>query len=347
MATKYLGPSPKLRATDQNGTPLVGGFVYAYEAGTTTPITTYSNSAGTANAWPITLDSRGECSLYLTPGIKCDLRVTDANGVLQYTQTRESAPVTPASYFAGLMVATTQSSLFTTIVAPGGTFTGNLDFEAAFNYAVPVSLTSSASTAIGAAASNTVTIAPATPGYFDSGYKGTALTLSVNNSTATVSGSLTYGTVLGVTGRSSGKGYFEVQITVNLLTGNSLFGVANRSVALNSYLGIDANGWTACYNTGVGNPIRNYHSNVTSALNVASVGAPYVIGIALDMDAGEIRSYINNTLIKTDGSAIYSGLTGTLYPAISLYNTNDQVVLRILSSEFSYSPPSGYSAWDS
>lgn len=163
MATKYLGPSPKLRATDQNGTPLVGGFVYPYEAGTTTPITTYSNAAGTENDWPIELDSRGECSLYLTPGIKCDLKVTDANGVLQYTQTRESAPVTPSSYFAGLMVATTQSSLFTTIVAPGGTFTGDLDFEAAFNYAVPVAVESAGSAAIGGAASNCVTVSQIAP----------------------------------------------------------------------------------------------------------------------------------------------------------------------------------------
>lgn len=187
MATKYLGPSPKLRATDQNGTPLNGGFVYAYEAGTTTPITTYSNAAGTANAWPITLDSRGECSLYLTPGIKCDLKVTDANGVLQYTQTRESAPVTPSSYFAGLMVATTPSSLFTTIVAPSGTFTGDLDFEAAFNYAVPVTVGAASTTIIGAAASNCLTIDPAASAllHFD-GSNGASTTEDFYGNTVTL-----------------------------------------------------------------------------------------------------------------------------------------------------------------
>jgi hypothetical protein len=344
MATKYLGPSPKLRATDQNGTPLVGGFVYAYEAGTTTPITTYSNSAGTANAWPITLDSRGECSLYLTPGIKCDLRVTDANGVLQYTQTRESAPVTPSSYFAGLMVATTQSSLFTTIVAPSGTFTGNLDFEAAFNYAVPVSLTSSASTPIGAAASNTVTIDPEPTSYFDAAKKSSIFTLTNSDKLATNTGpNLTWGVVLGVTGKSSGKWYFEI-LPSNSGAGNMMFGIAKSNATLTTYLGFDANGWTCVYNTGTGNFVKNYNNNVTTTLNVLSLGTA-VIGIALDLDAGEVRAYQNNTSVKTAGAAIYTGLSGTFYPAFSSAQQNDFGTLRLLLSEFSYTPPVGYTAW--
>jgi len=344
MATKYLGPSPKLRATDQNGTPLVGGFVYAYEAGTTTPITTYSNSAGTANAWPITLDSRGECSLYLTPGIKCDLRVTDANGVLQYTQTRESAPVTPSSYFAGLMVATTQSSLFTTIVAPSGTFTGNLDFQAAFNYAVPVSLTSSASTPIGAAASNTVTIDPEPASYWNSADKSVIFTLSqTGDKLATVTGTATWGVVRGVTGKSSGKWYFEI-LPSNSGAGNMMFGVAKATATLTNFLGVDANGYTAVYNTGTGNFVKNYNNNVTTALNVLSLGTA-VIGIALDLDAGEIRAYQNNTSVKTAGAAIYTGMSGTFYPALAGFNNADFATLRVLDSEFSYTPPVGYTAW--
>ena len=45
---------------DNNGVPLAGGLIYTYAAGTTTPQTTYTTSAGTiAHANPIVLDSAG------------------------------------------------------------------------------------------------------------------------------------------------------------------------------------------------------------------------------------------------------------------------------------------------
>jgi hypothetical protein len=45
---------------DNNGVPLSGGKIYAYEAGTTTPLATYTSSTGaTAHTNPIVLDSGG------------------------------------------------------------------------------------------------------------------------------------------------------------------------------------------------------------------------------------------------------------------------------------------------
>jgi len=45
---------------DNNGVPLTGGKLYSYAAGTTTPATTYTTSAGnTARTNPIILDSAG------------------------------------------------------------------------------------------------------------------------------------------------------------------------------------------------------------------------------------------------------------------------------------------------
>lgn len=45
---------------DNNGVPLSGGLLYTYAAGTTTPLTTYTNSSGTiANSNPIVLDVSG------------------------------------------------------------------------------------------------------------------------------------------------------------------------------------------------------------------------------------------------------------------------------------------------
>lgn len=46
---------------DNNGDPLTGGKVYTYVAGTTTPSTTYTSSAGTTpHANPIILDAAGK-----------------------------------------------------------------------------------------------------------------------------------------------------------------------------------------------------------------------------------------------------------------------------------------------
>jgi len=159
MATKYLAPSPKFRATDQNGVPLSGGFVYAYAAGTTTLGDTYSDSSGTLNDSPIVLDSRGECDLFLTQGVKYDLHVQNSAGVLQFTATRVAGSVTPSSYMATLMQQTSLSGTFSATIGQGGTFTATLQMEdAAINYAADVSLYGTPTTAIGAAASNNVTI---------------------------------------------------------------------------------------------------------------------------------------------------------------------------------------------
>lgn len=57
---------PKFFALDDDGNPLVGGKLYSYQAGTTTPLDTYTDQAGgTANANPVILDSRGEADVWL------------------------------------------------------------------------------------------------------------------------------------------------------------------------------------------------------------------------------------------------------------------------------------------
>ena len=66
MATTSLAPTPKLQFFDANGAPLAGGLLYTYEAGSTTPLTSYTDSTGvSANTNPIVLDSRGEANVWL------------------------------------------------------------------------------------------------------------------------------------------------------------------------------------------------------------------------------------------------------------------------------------------
>lgn len=59
---------PKFQAFDDNGDPLNLGKVYTYESGaSTTPLATYTDAgAGTANANPVILNSRGEANIWLS-----------------------------------------------------------------------------------------------------------------------------------------------------------------------------------------------------------------------------------------------------------------------------------------
>jgi hypothetical protein len=63
-----LSPSPKVQFFTAAGIPLVGGKLFTYASGTTTPLATYTDStANTANANPVILDSRGEANVWLGP----------------------------------------------------------------------------------------------------------------------------------------------------------------------------------------------------------------------------------------------------------------------------------------
>ena len=80
-----LAPAPKAQFIDANGNPLVGGKLYSYSAGTTTPLATYVDQTQTAaNTNPVILDSRGEASVWLAVA-SYKLRLTDANNVEIWT----------------------------------------------------------------------------------------------------------------------------------------------------------------------------------------------------------------------------------------------------------------------
>lgn len=82
MATYTLSPTGIAKFFDNSGTPLAYGQLTTYAAGSTTPIATYSNSAGTLNTNPIILNARGECSLWLLPNVAYKLSLTDSSGNL-------------------------------------------------------------------------------------------------------------------------------------------------------------------------------------------------------------------------------------------------------------------------
>lgn len=64
--TATLTPTPIFQWIGTNGQPLVGGLLYSYAAGTSTPLATYTDATGsTANPNPIVLDAAGSAAIWL------------------------------------------------------------------------------------------------------------------------------------------------------------------------------------------------------------------------------------------------------------------------------------------
>ena len=69
---------------DNNGIPLAGGLIYTYAAGTSTPVATYTTSAGTiANSNPIVLDSTGRLTneMWITTGTSIKIIIQTAAAI--------------------------------------------------------------------------------------------------------------------------------------------------------------------------------------------------------------------------------------------------------------------------
>jgi len=89
-----LTPTPKQQIFGTDGTPLVGGKIYTYSAGTTTPLATYTDAGGlTANTNPIILNSLGQADIWLAVSSSYKFSVYTSADVLLYTVDNITAPV--------------------------------------------------------------------------------------------------------------------------------------------------------------------------------------------------------------------------------------------------------------
>lgn len=98
---------------DRNGDPLVGGFLYMYAAGTTTPQNGFRDAA-LVNAWPnpIVLDASGRIpSIFFADGV-IRVRLTDQFGVLQFDA--DNLPVIGSASGGGGIDTTDLNALYNT-----------------------------------------------------------------------------------------------------------------------------------------------------------------------------------------------------------------------------------------
>lgn len=122
-----LTPSPKQQIFGTDGAPLVGGKIYTYAAGTSTPIATYTDfGAGTANTNPIILDSYGQANIWLLNTVSYKFVVKDADDVLLYTVDNITVPADLNSFASPPPIGSTtpNTGAFTTLSATSMTLTG-------------------------------------------------------------------------------------------------------------------------------------------------------------------------------------------------------------------------------
>ena len=105
-----LSPSPKMQFFTAAGVPLVGGKLFTYASGTTTPLATYTDStANTTNANPVILDSRGEANVWFGPS-RYTLVLKDSLDNLIWTVAGVNS--SPSAQTATI-IATTSQTVFT------------------------------------------------------------------------------------------------------------------------------------------------------------------------------------------------------------------------------------------
>ena len=138
---------------DNSGAVLTGGLLYTYTAGTTTPVTTYQDSAGaTPNANPVVLDAVGRVSaqVWLTTGAAYKLVLKTSTGTTLWTMDNLRAindpssvawavitgkPTTIAGYgIADGLTTTVAAATYAPIASPSLTGTASATDEAANSY---------------------------------------------------------------------------------------------------------------------------------------------------------------------------------------------------------------------
>jgi len=137
-------------------------------------------------------------------------------------------------------------------------------------------------------------------------------------------------TSVGTIGVGSGKWYWEVTPTTATSISIGILKISGTNVELGS----TADGYA--YLQGG----AKYNSGSSTAYG-ASYTSNDVIGVALDLDAGTLVFYKNNT---SQGTA-YSSLSGTFYPAVGDYTAGSSVATANFGQRpFAYTAPSGFKA---
>jgi hypothetical protein len=146
---------------------------------------------------------------------------------------------------------------------------------------------------------------------------------------------------------TSGKYYFEVRVDtvsshfpmIGVMTGASSLSQQGPGVTFTG-------GWS--WQADNNNTWDNTVAASTTSTNFTTGD---VIQVAIDFTAGKIWWGKNNAFINSGNPAAgtnarYSDISGTLYPAVGFNAPAALCTGRFALSQFTYSPPSGFSSWE-
>ena len=135
---------------------------------------------------------------------------------------------------------------------------------------------------------------------------GGSVTLSNGNLELNTGATAAWNTTGSTIAVSSGKWLCEV--TIDTLGTYTSFGVSNpTSVDVDTYMGIAADSYTWFAYSGAGIYTNNAYIDQTSPWGAGTFpAAGDVVGMALDMDAGTLKYYLNGSLVGT----AFTGITG-------------------------------------
>ena len=223
---------------DNNGVPLAGGLIYTYQAGSSTPLVTYQDNAGTiANANPIVLDSAGRVpnEIWLLNGYSYKFIIQSASATTLITldnlygilQTAPAVSNTVPSGLIAIWSGSTGSIPSGWLLCNGSNGTPDLRnsfiLGAGNTYAVGATGGSTDAIVVSHTHAATSTSVVSDPGH--------------NHTVSMQNGYVTYGGGPGITG--SGINYPTSVVGTGISVSNSTTGVSGTNANLPPYLGIN------------------------------------------------------------------------------------------------------------
>lgn len=176
----------------------------------------------------------------------------------------------------------------------------------------------------------------------------TSFGLEVENNVQSVT---TWTSVRSLFGLSSGKWYWEVQPVVqdaDATNGYHEYGVCSLSTNLDDRIGNSASGY------GFFDKDGESYNNSTGTAYGSAWNTANRIQVALDLDNGKLWFGIDGTWQNSGDPAAgtnpaFTGLTGTLYPAISVFgdflsNNKGKAAIKFNPDDFLHSAPSGFNS---
>lgn len=166
--------------------------------------------------------------------------------------------------------------------------------------------------------------------------KWTNVTLSNWNLTATWAAA-DWDSARGTIYKSSGKHYFEVQLSASATWRHFMVWVWKSTCPVNNYVSIDAN-WYCFYEDVAAIPYKwnNWFTSYWSDF------APWdILWVAVDLDWWTITFYKNNTSMWQ----AYSWLSWSFAPMVSVYDTGSITTANFGATTMAYTAPAWYNQW--